>query len=129
MAAKDYRAYTLSVNDIQRAKVETGNRAIAIQILRLILLEPGTNPLFPGMGVGIVSLCRGKTEEDLEMISKEIETQKTIYLPKYQFAKTELSIDDNTNHTLVISIRINDEVYIYNTADTDTPIVLGNLNK
>lgn len=126
MAAKDYRTYTLSVNDLKRAKVETGDRAIAIQIVRLILMEAGVNPLFPGMGVGIVKLCIGKTEQDLDDILKEIETQISKYLPKYRFAHITLEIGE-TNHTLIINIQVNDTVFIYDTAKTETPIVLGDL--
>lgn len=126
MAAKNYRTYTLSVNDLKRAKVETGDRAIAIQIVRLILMESGINPLFPGMGVGIVKLCVGKTEQDLDDILKEIQNQITIYLPKYRFAIITLEIGE-TNHTLIINIQVNDTVFIYDTAKTETPIVLGDL--
>lgn len=128
MAANDYRAYTLSVDDIKRAKIENGDRAIAIQIVRLILMEPGINPLFPGMGVGIVSLCIGKTEKDLDMILTAINTQINSYLPLYRFAEVELEISDDTNHTLIINIRINDTIYVYDTAKTETPITIGDLN-
>ena len=127
MAANDYKAYTLSVDDIKRAKVENGERAIAIQIVRLILMEPGVNPLFPGMGVGIVSLCVGKTEDDLEAISSVINNQISTYLPTYRFADVELEISDDTNHTLIINISINGTIYVYDTAKTETPITIGDL--
>ena len=127
MAANDYKAYTLSVDDIKRAKVENGDRAIAIQIVRLILMEPGVNPLFPGMGVGIVSLCVGKTEDDLEAISSVINNQISTYLPTCRFADVELEISDDTNHTLIINININGTIYVYDTAKTETPITIGDL--
>ena len=47
------REYLMSVNKINEPVVETEQRAIALLLLRLILLEPGSDPLHPDMGVGI----------------------------------------------------------------------------
>lgn len=127
MAANNYKTYTVSVNDIKRGLVETGDRAIALQIVRLCMTEPGTNPLFPELGVGLVKYCMGKTETDLDDILDHINNQIIRFLPEYRFANIELEISDDTNHTLIINIQINDTVYIYNTAETDTPITLGDL--
>lgn len=126
MSATDYKAYTLSVNDIKRANVEIGDRAIAIQIVRLCIMQRGTNSLFPDMGVGLPTLCRGKTEKDLDDISKVINQQIISYLPKYRFASVSLRMGD-TNHTLIIDIKVNDTVYMYDTATSPTPIVLNDL--
>ena len=49
-----YREYLLSMDNFGRSKILTDEEAIAALLTRLILLEPGTNPLMPAMGVGIV---------------------------------------------------------------------------
>ena len=50
-----YRDYLLDVNNFEMPKIFNDQQAIAALLTRLILLEPGTNPLFPTMGVGLVS--------------------------------------------------------------------------
>ena len=49
------REYLLSVTPLKRPKVLEGEEAIAMDLLRLILLNPGSDPLHPDMGVGIIN--------------------------------------------------------------------------
>ena len=64
-----YKEYVLSTNSFKKPKVLTGKTAIATLLVRIILLEPGTDPLQPEMGVGLVSKYRflnGPLEVDLK---------------------------------------------------------------
>lgn len=128
MNGKKEVAYTIGVNEISRAKTFTGGKAIALQLVRLILLRPGTNPLYPEMGVGLHELCIGKTRADLPDIDTAIDNQIEKYLPEYSLATIELSVEDGS-HGLVIDITIDDEVYRYDTSDTDIPIYLSDFIK
>ena len=55
MAESTYREYLLDVDNFSKPKILTDQQAIAALLTRLILLEPGTNPLFPTMGVKVSS--------------------------------------------------------------------------
>lgn len=126
MHGKKEVAYTIGMNDIQRAKTFTGGKAIAIQLVRLIILKPGTNPLYPDMGVGLHELCMGKTKADLPDIVSIINAQVEKYLPDYMMADIELSVEDG-EHGLQIDITVDDEIYVYDTSDTDVPIYIHDL--
>ena len=58
MANSEYREYLLDMNNFDQPEILKDKAAIAALLTRLILLEPGTNPLFPTMGVGLVSKYR-----------------------------------------------------------------------
>lgn len=126
MASSDYTAHTLSVNDISSENIITGGKAIALEVLRLILLEPGINSLFPEMGCGIRIACAGKTEKDIPDLQDMINEQVDEYLPQYQAVTVELGMDA-TNKALLINITVDNTTYIYNTSTESSPIYLSNL--
>lgn len=125
--ATNYTAHTLSVNDISRENIITGGKAIAIQIVRLILLEPGINSLYPTMGCGIRQLCAGKTENDIPAITDVINAQIQEFLPEFQSVGLSIGIDE-TNKALFIDITVDSTIYKYSTTETASgPIYLSSL--
>lgn len=121
MAESTYREYLLSMNNFGRSKIVTDDTAIATLLTRLILLEPGTNPLMPTMGVGLVSKYRYLFESSAENLKKDIQTQIRTFLPQANCTNVELIY--NQDKTVDIAITIDDTVFKYSSKDM-IPITL-----
>ena len=52
------KEYSMSVNDFNQPADAKGKKAIGVLLVRLLLMEKGTDPMRPDMGVGIVSRYR-----------------------------------------------------------------------
>lgn len=117
--------YLLSFNKYNTPKTVTGKAATALLIARLILLEPGSDPLHPEMGVGIRRFRHGNKETVLEELQKEVERQIVQYLPEYQYVFVDFVVTDD--HILNFQISIDDEMFIYESGNTDTPIFMDDL--
>lgn len=114
------REYLLTVNEFNQPQVLENEQAIAMMLMRLILLNPGSDPLHPDMGVGIINYryAMGKLEELKQRVSQQI----TTYLPCYPSGNVEIEIVDD--HLCDILITINDTVYRYSSADAPVPITI-----
>lgn len=122
------KEYVLSINDIKEPRVLEGKEAIATLLVRLILLEPGTIPDKPMMGVGLKNY-RYSQREGVEDLRKRIHGQITTYLPRYQGA--DVTVKLNKNNTLTIGIEIDGVLYKYETEEqgvNNSDIALANLN-
>ena len=96
-----------SINNFCTPKMIDGVSAIGMQILRLILLEPGTYESHPDMGVGIVSRFRYSFEGNAGQLKNEIQKQISKYLPQVQAASVYVSDDGGVYH---IQISMDDEL-------------------
>lgn len=121
MANSTYKEYLLSINNFGRSKVLTDEAAIASLLTRLILLEPGTNPLMPTMGVGIVSKYRYLFESSADDLKRDIEYQVNTFLPQANCANVELIY--NADNSVDIAITIDDTIFVYRSNDLE-PITL-----
>ena len=117
--------YLLSFNKYNSPKTVRGKAATALKIARLILLEPGSDPLHPEMGVGIRKYRHGSKDNILIEIKKEVEDQIIQYLPEYQYAFVDFVVTDD--HILNFQISIDDEMFVYESGNTDTPIFIEDL--
>lgn len=90
-----------------------GKEEITILIIRLLILEPGSNPLHPEMGIGLLQRYKNCSRDDLSDLELEIKTQILIYLPKYQ--QTDIKIDI-INSIMRLSINIDDTLYKFTTS-------------
>jgi len=117
------REYLISVNKINEPIVEKKQRAIALLLFRLILLDPGSDPLHPEMGVGVrkYRFSINTLDELKDRIKNQIET----YLP--DFEASEVNIIINPNKTLNIEITINDTIYTYDSNEAPVPISLTDM--
>lgn len=104
------KEYVFSSNDFKQPKEVIGKKAVALLIIRLILLEPGTDMMRPKMGVGLVSRFRYMFPERLQQLKQDIYEQMTTYLPNYSTAPIVLRMEDSK---LYIDIQIDDTVYKY----------------
>ena len=114
------REYTLSITPLNRPEVLKNQEAIAMLLLRLILLNPGSDPLHPDMGVGIVNYryAMGKLEE----LKSRVEQQIATYLPCFPAGNVEITV--NSRKLCNILITINDTVYTYDSNEAPIPITL-----
>lgn len=119
MAVKE-KEYLFSIDSFKEPKVVTGKTAIGLLLVRLILLDPGSDPLHPEMGVGIKNYryAFGKLDELKDRVQAQIST----YLPSFSEAKVDITIQDD--HTCNIEITINDTMYVYNSNEAPVPITI-----
>ena len=119
-----YREYLLDTDNFAQPKVITDQQAIAALLTRLILLEPGTNPLFPTMGVGLVSKYRYMMQDKEYQLKDDIKNQINTFLP--QATCTNVNLIYNDDKTIDIEITVDDTVFVYQSSKL-VPIVLSDL--
>lgn len=105
------REYLLSVDEFSNPQIVEGKSAIALLLSRLILLEPGSDPLHPDMGVGIKKYRFDSNKDILTEIKDDITKQLETYLPTYQ--GTEVQIGLTEDKKLNINITVGDTTYVY----------------
>lgn len=122
MAIKQ-REYLLSVNEFKEPRKMEGRQAIGLLLVRLIMMDPGSDPLHPGMGVGIKRFRYGLN--NLESFRREIEDQINTYLPCFRNATVAIIV--NPDKTCNIEITIDNTVYVYDSEKAHIPITLSDI--
>ena len=114
------REYLLSTTVLNQPEVYEQQQAIAMLLMRLILLNPGSDPLHPDMGVGIINYryAMGRLDELKQRVKKQIDT----YLPCFPAGNVEIVI--NSDKTCDIIITINDVQYKYFSNEAPIPITI-----
>lgn len=103
------KEYLLSFNEFKEPEVIYDKQAVGLLLLRLITMDPGTDPLHPDMGVGI---RRYRYAMDIEeTLAKKIDDQIHTYLPYFEDA--EITLTFTPQHTLNVEISMDDIVYVY----------------
>ena len=113
------REYLLSVDEFSNPQIVEGKSAIALLLSRLIILEPGSDPLHPDMGVGIKKYRFNSDKDVLTKIRDDISKQIDTYLPTFQGSEIEISLSNEK--ILNINITVGDTTYVY-TSEVETPI-------
>lgn len=117
------KEYGLSTNSFKQPKEYENADAIFVLIKRLILLNPGTYPNHPNMGVGLFKNWKFADMDDMGLLRNEIEKQILEYLPQFQLS--EVSITKKGEKELAISIQVENIIYTMET--TDGELVLADL--
>lgn len=117
------KEYGLSTNSFKQPKEYEDADAIFVLIKRLILLNPGTYPNHPNMGVGLFKNWKFADMDDMGLLRNEIEKQILEYLPQFQLS--EVSITKKGEKELAISIQVENIIYTMET--TDGELVLADL--
>lgn len=114
--------YTLDTDNKQQAMVYKGYEGDKMNILRLILLEPGTYPTHPTMGVGLVSKYRFKNNEDINnTLAPAIEKQIGDYLPHIIDPQVVVkTVKENNSWSIYIKVTVNHQYQIVYVVDEDT---------
>lgn len=121
--AQSEKEMLLSVDAFKEPVVVEGKDAIALMLLRLIWLEPGTISSRPEMGVGLLSNYKNCDEAKAFKLKDHIRKQIRTYFPKYQGVEVQTKL--NPNGVLMINITIDGTMYVYETEQdtTDNRIV------
>lgn len=123
----EYTEHLLDVNVFHKPKVLIDKSAVSVLLARLIMLEPGTNPIRPEMGVGLVSKFRYIDEDDLHELSSEIQRQINIFLPEFQTVDVNLNYDA-IQKVIYIAINVDDLFFEYTaTVDENNKITISDL--
>lgn len=112
------REYLLTVDEFSNPQVVEGKSAIALLLSRLIILEPGSDPLHPEMGVGIKRFRFNSDKNVLNKIRDAISKQVDTYLPTFQGSEIQITLTDDK--ILNINITVGDTTYVY-TSEVETP--------
>lgn len=118
--------YLLSTNKFNEPKIFKDNDARALNLLRLLLLTTGHNPLFPKMGCNLV-YYRHITEDQIDDLQKSIEQQIETYLPECQMDYVELVETDRGYLNIIIQCADGVQ-YQYASEDELYPLSLDDLN-
>ena len=104
------KEYFLSLDNFNRPAEVTGGEAVALLIARLIMLEPGSDPLHPTMGVGLVSKYRYSNK--LEELKSDIKEQISTWLPDF-VSDTDISLIITPDKVLNVEIMLRSSGEIY----------------
>ena len=124
MAVK-HREYLFSVNEFNEPKKVENKSAIALLLVRLIMMDPGSDPLHPDMGVGIRNYRY--SADNLEDLRSRVQTQIETYLPEFQNAN--VAIIRTPDKVCNIEISIDDITYVYDSSTAPIPITLDDVKE
>jgi len=122
--------FHLSKTEFNEPRISKDAEAIAVLIVRLILLEPGTFQSHPDMGVGLLSRYRYRIEnDDDDIVSSfiaDLNYQIDNFLPIAKGVRIRGTFEDKV---LSIFIAINNALYrvVYDEKDTRNIITLQEL--
>ena len=109
--------YTMSINKIKRPIVLTDKDAIYVLLVRLALLEPGTNQAFPTMGLGLRSKYRYSFADNLQALINDYKGQIETYLPSLQLVEITGKVEDKT---LLLKVNIDNQIIYPILINTET---------
>lgn len=107
--SKDFKEYLLSINEFVQPKVLKKDQAAYTDIIRLFLLEPGTNQTHPEMGIGIRTRYRFSDTSEITKLKQEVKDQLEIYLPN--LLTMDVQIEAYNNILAIFISSENDNVY------------------
>jgi len=121
------KEYLLKTNQYNEPASESGSDAYATLLMRLLLLEPGTNPLHPAMGVGLGPKYRFISETDMNTLQTLIQDQVNTYLPSNFMNTTKAYVELNKNKFLRITVIADDTKFVLDTEESSTPVELSSM--
>lgn len=112
------KEYLLSLDNFNRPAEVTGGKAVAYLIARLIMMEPGSDPLHPDMGVGLVSKYRYSNKTD--DLKNAIKDQISTWLPDF-VSDTDIALVITPDKVLNVEIILSStgEVYTFSVNGND----------
>ncbi len=121
--------YLLDVDKRQQPKVFTKYEGDRINVFRLIMLEPGTFPTHPTLGVGLVSRWRFRDVDTIKSsLASTIEAQLKDFMPQLIDPQVTVTIVNNNNKNIInISVRVNGELTYTFKVDEETRHTLASL--
>lgn len=117
------REYLLSINDYKTPSKLEGDMAVGLLLVRIIMMEPGSDPLHPTMGLGIKKYRYGIN--NLEQLRSDCQYQIDTFLPCFPDATVNIAL--TKDRICIIEITIEDTVYVYDTEQQSTPVRLNDI--
>ena len=113
--SNDFREFLLSINEFMQPKILKGDQAAYTDIIRLFLLDPGTNQTHPDMGIGIRSRYRFSDTAEISKLQQEAKDQIQTYLP--HLLTMDIQIEAYGTTLAIFITSQNDSIYAlgYNT--------------
>lgn len=87
--------------------------AVAILLLRLLVMVPGTNRKHPEMGIDIRGRYEYCEEDEVDELNTEIQTQIKTYLPQFNTSSVNCITE---GRDMKIAIKVDDTVFNFSTA-------------
>lgn len=117
--SNEFREYVLSTNEFMQPKVFKKDQAAYTDIIRLFLLDPGTNQTHPEMGIGIRSRYRFSDTSEIFKLEQEVKDQMQTYLPN--LLTMDIQIETYGTTLAIFITSENDDIYAlgYNTETGD----------
>lgn len=101
---------SLSTDNFSKPKIFKDRDAIYALLVRLLLLEPGSIPGEPEMGIGLINNYRFSGEEEIDDLQENISKQVSKYLTDYQTIDVKAYLEDSL---LKIDITIDNMLYSF----------------
>lgn len=121
-SSNKFNEYLLSINEFMQPKVLKKDQAAYTDIIRLFLLEPGTNQTHPEMGIGIRSRYRFSDTSEVFKLQQEVKDQIQTYLPNLLTMDVQI---ETYGTTLAIFITSEDEEIYAVGYNTETGTIGG----
>lgn len=119
--------HLLTTDEYLEPKTIKGADAYGTLLFRLLVLQPGENPLHPRMGVGLGPKYRFMSEDDIEPLRTRIQEQIETYLPgEFLGCTVVLNLKENTKYLQIIIIA-DETKFVYDTENSSTPIEINDL--
>ena len=115
--SNEFREYLLSINEFMQPKILKKDQAAYTDIIRLFLLDPGTNQTHPDMGIGIRSRYRFSDASEVSKLQQEAKDQMKTYLPN--LLTMDIQIETYGTTLAIFITSQDDEVYALG-YDTET---------
>jgi hypothetical protein len=119
MAIQD-KEYLFTINDFNEPKVVNGSEAVGLRLTNLLLMNPGSDPLHPEMGVGLKNYRYGLSV--LDQLRDRISDQIKTYLPMY--TAVDVQIIRTPDKVCNIEITVDGVTYVYDSKSAPIPIGL-----
>ncbi len=93
-------------------------------LLRLLLLEPGSMPDQPEMGVGVISKYLKSDIDNIDQLRLDIENQVSRFLPSLVGASVKVSTREKE---LRMEITVDGVIYKFDTDSVNNNVYIANL--
>ncbi len=97
------RENLLSVDSYNKATQLTKKQGNYYNLIRLFMMNKGTNPLFPAMGIGLRSKYRFITEDNIPELQEVAKEQIDTYLPELSIENIEIEVNDEKGIHITVS--------------------------
>lgn len=104
----------LSTSMYNKPMVLKDKDAVAILLLRLLIMTPGTNRQHPEMGVDVRGRYQYASEDEVDELSDEIRLQIDTYLPNFNTSTVDCTVSDKV---LKISINVDGTVFKFSSGN------------